>query len=446
MMQGVVPSEDSSFRNEIRTMSDVAKSPLLVCMATCHSLTKIEGKLSGDPLDLIMFTSLGWDLEEPGQEEITRFDMMVPTIVYPSPTPDVVKETIDFAVHVDQTPKEEYGILRQFTFTSSLQRMSVIVRQLQSTNFELYCKGAPEMIADLCTPETVPEDFHSVLCSYTQHGYRVIALAYKPLSSKVNYVKIQRMQREQVEKDLVFLGLLIMENKLKLETSPVIGQLREANIRCIMVTGDNILTALSVARECGMVDAQDKIILAEAFIPPGDVGQYNPQLEFVYADDRNRKVEEISAGQDLMIQIEEMSDKFHFAVTGKSWGVLCQHFPDVLTKVVVRGTVFARMSPSHKAQLIEVLQEVGYYVAMCGDGANDCGALKTAHTGISLSEAEASVASPFTSKKANIECVPTVIAQGRAALVTSFGIFKYMACYSLTQFVSVCLLYWVGSA
>jgi cation-transporting ATPase 13A2 len=50
-----------------------------------------------------------------------------------------------------------------------------------------------------------------------------------------------------------------------------------------------------------------------------------------------------------------------------------------------------------------------YYVGMCGDGANDSGALKTAHMGISVSQAEASVASPFTTKDNNISCVPVVI-------------------------------------
>lgn len=82
---------------------------------------------------------------------------------------------------------------------------------------------------------------------------------------------------------------------------------------------------------------------------------------------------------------------------------------------------------------------------MIGDGANDCGALKAAHTGISLSDTESSVASPFTSRETNISCVLTVIREGRAALVTSFGIFKYMAAYSLIQFISVMLLYSIES-
>lgn len=82
---------------------------------------------------------------------------------------------------------------------------------------------------------------------------------------------------------------------------------------------------------------------------------------------------------------------------------------------------------------------------MVGDGANDCGALKAAHTGISLSDTESSVASPFTSRDPDISCLLSVIREGRAALVTSFGIFKYMAAYSLTQFVSVMLLYHIDS-
>jgi cation-transporting ATPase 13A3/4/5 len=57
---------------------------------------------------------------------------------------------------------------------------------------------------------------------------------------------------------------------------------------------------------------------------------------------------------------------------------------------------------------------------MCGDGANDCGALKTADIGISLSEAEASIAAPFTSAIQDISCVIIVLREGRAALTTSF--------------------------
>jgi len=339
--------------------------------------------------------------------------------------------------------------------------MSVIVRRLGNTKFELYAKGSPEMITSLSVPESVPSDMQEVLMSYTQKGFRVIALAYRQL--RLNYVKIQRVQREQVECQLTFLGLVILENQLKPQSAPVIQRLKDAKIRTIMVTGDNMLTALSVARDCHMIGRDDQVIVVTASRPnPSDTAlsqsehsveplsnqSEKPEIQYTYAADV-RAAEEFdlqtpptSSVRDVTLTLDSKSTT-HFGIMGKSWAAIRKYHPEVIPKLVVRGTVFARFSPDEKQQLVESLQELGYYVGMCGDGANDCGALKTAHTGISLSEAEASVASPFTCKQANISCVLNVIREGRAALVTSFGIFKYMAGYSLTQFMSVCLLYWV---
>lgn len=103
------------------------------------------------------------------------------------------------------------------------------------------------------------------------------------------------------------------------------------------------------------------------------------------------------------------------------------------------------MSPDEKHELVEKLQSIDYCCGFCGDGANDCGALKAADVGISLSDAEASVAAPFTSRLFEISCVPTVIREGRAALVTSFSCFKFMSLYSAIQFCSVSFLYTSGS-
>lgn len=68
-------------------------------------------------------------------------------------------------------------------------------------------------------------------------------------------------------------------------------------------------------------------------------------------------------------------------------------------------------------------------------------ALKAAHVGVSLSEAEASVAAPFTSSVQNISCLVHLMLEGRCALVTSFAAFKYMALYSLIQFFTILILY-----
>jgi cation-transporting P-type ATPase 13A2 len=93
----------------------------------------------------------------------------------------------------------------------------------------------------------------------------------------------------------------------------------------------------------------------------------------------------------------------------------------VLHNVLIKGQIFARMTPDDKAKLVESLQNfLKLDIGMCGDGANDCNALKTADTGISLSTSEASIAAPFTSKIQDISCISVLLREGRSALTTSF--------------------------
>lgn len=64
---------------------------------------------------------------------------------------------------------------------------------------------------------------------------------------------------------------------------------------------------------------------------------------------------------------------FHLALDGRTWAVIRSHFPELLPTVLTQGSVFARMAPDQKTQLVEQLMAMDYVVAMCGDGANDCG-------------------------------------------------------------------------
>ena len=107
----------------------------------------------------------------------------------------------------------------------------------------------------------VPIDYEELLAFYTHRGFRVIACASKNIPT-LSSVQVEGMKRSEVESDLDFLGFIIFENKLKQVSAAAIQELEKAGIRSVMCTGDNILTAISVARECHLIDRS-----AHCFIP-----------------------------------------------------------------------------------------------------------------------------------------------------------------------------------
>lgn len=546
-MWGVVPkSATNQFQIPIKQIDRLPFDNFLFGMVTCHSITIMNNKMMGDPLDLKMFESTGWILEDAqGVPDNQKYGLLHPTVVRPPKVekPEIEaddRKMVERQSSVDDLLSDvgllngeavnDHGIVREFPFTSNLQRMSVVTRRLSEKHFNVYCKGSPEMLQQLCRPESLPDNFSQQLSMYAKQGYRVIALAYKPLSTKVNYAKVQRLPRESVESDLEFLGFVVLENRLKPDTTEVIGALTKANIRTVMITGDNILTAISVARDCGIVASSQAVVTVNIRQKPdvdvdhhqNEMAEHHNNYELYYTLELgsascastsltngktngtlsssntndslpydtnyhrlNGDVASLSSAASItmphskscgsvetvntwthndaelgittpldgeppplpnhMLLDKKWRDNYSFAMVGKTWQVVKDHYPDLLPNFLTRGVIYARMSPEQKQALIVELQNLDYCVAMCGDGANDCGALKVAHTGISLSETESSIASPFTSRNPTIAAVPNVIKEGRAALVTSFGIFKYMAAYSMVQFVSVMILYSIDS-
>jgi predicted P-type ATPase len=315
------------FTNELTCVSNLTKNNnnnrIIEIMSTCNSINKINGILSGDPLDLKLFEFTKWLFNDNNDQGL-------------------------ISVSSNENNSHQMSIIKQFPFSSNLQRMSIIAKCSLRSTYDFYSKGSPEMIASQCKSESLPRNFKQILNNYSLKGYRIIGLAYKELHDD-NYLKLNEIKRDDLENEMNFLGLIIMENRLKKETTHVINRLNMANIRSIMCTGDNILTGLSVALECNILNKCANIVEIDL-------------------DDLNRPI---------FKNIYENNEKTSYIITGSTFDVLrLEGNQSLFDDLIENGAVFARMRPDQKQQLIEALQLKGHFVGMCGDGANDCGALK----------------------------------------------------------------------
>ena len=522
------------------------------CLACCHCLTYVKEKLVGDPIDVKMFEALDWIMKENDSSNGTQnADPLVLNYIRPKCEEDIEIRLQNNDKKENEKLKERYelGIVKRFDFSSKLQRMTTISKNVNENFFKAFCKGSPEKLKELCKPETIPLNFDDTLNIYTSKGYRVLAMAAKGLI--MDFQQSQSIPRENVEKNMIFLGFLIVKNKLKEKTKESLIKYDEADLRMIMATGDNILTAICVSKECNLIrknqemfscelekDENGKEVLTWKKIEGNDDDEeYNNSdelnnslnslksnkdkinIEMTQVDDMNQislyelyPPEKINSNIQVSKKIEEKDNKnslslknkklriedekdlidydnkkvlntsrisnrtieisafdinedesplnkaknenFGIALTGPVFEKLFKLNQKYVKEkdeklksihqsyrlVLKNGRVFARMAPEHKALLVEALKKEGFMTLMCGDGANDCAALRTAHVGVSLSAEEASIAAGFTSQTQDVSCIFELLREGKCSLTTSIQTFKYMMLYSMIQFICVTLM------
>ena len=350
------PKESDGAHSHMIPVKHVGIETTLV-LATAHALVKLdEGDVVGDPMEKATLTALGWAL---GRNDVL------------AAKPSVKAEGGVFGT---------VQVKRRFQFSSALKRQSSVatINAIDPKTGDkmrgsfVGVKGAPETIMKMLT--IVPEDYEETFKYFTRRGSRVLALAYKQLTSdsELGSAKINDLKREKVEADLTFAGFLVLQCPLKDDAKQAVQMLNESSHRVVMITGDNPLTAVHVAREVEIVD-RDVLILDA---PEQDEG--GRALVWRSVDDKTN----IPVDPSRPIDPSILKSK-DICVTGYA---LAQFKENIEAwKSLLRYTwVYARVSPKQKEEILLGLKDMGYYTLMAGDGTNDVGALKQAHIGIAL--------------------------------------------------------------
>ena len=378
-----------------------SKEETLSILLGCNSLLNINGKPVGDPIEVAMFKEVRGKLE---RNEITceRKTRILP--------------------------------IRKYQFESALKRMTVLSRVYsgiyQKTFYNrVLCKGAPETIKSLL--KEVPENYDECYRKWAKEGYRILALAYAD-NEKYDY----NTKREELEKDLIFCGFAIVETPLKPTVNKYITELIKAKYGVCIITGDHLLTTSKVSKDLKL--GPDNFGLLK--IEDGKVKWNDLDNNFIK---ETKTIEEI----------KQLSTKYTLGLTGDEY----KHIDEIVNmpnrhEMTQYITLFCRVSPSQKDDIIKDLIKCGKNPSMCGDGSNDVGALKRATIGVAvlnieetesqkkepfnflsfdddttIKNGDVTAAAPFTSKSGSIKCIKNIFIQGRCTLVTNFQMYKILA-------------------
>lgn len=256
--------------------------------------------------------------------------------------------------------------IREIPFDSERKRMTT-VNTLEGKIFA-FSKGATEGLFPLCshllingekvpTDETLKEKALDAYHALMDMGLRVLSFAYIEIENRA----VASMRPEEIEKHMVFAGLIGLEDPPRPEVPEAIRKCNEAGIKVIMITGDGSRTAVAIAREIGLMRGNPTVVEGYEFV--------------------------------------RMSDK------------------ELREKLSEKEVIFARMTPKHKMRVVALLKEEGEIVAVTGDGVNDAPALKKADIGIAMGISGTDVAkeaSDMVLLDDNFATIVNAVEEGRA--------------------------------
>jgi len=265
------------------------------------------------------------------------------------------------------------------------RKMMTMVRKAD-TGAVAYVKGAPDILLRRCThhvtvqgtieplTELVRQAILSSNAAFARGALRVLGMACRPLDKEPSVYRA-----EELERDLVFLGLAAMKDPLRPEALRAVERCREAGIRTVMITGDHKDTAIAIARELGILNGHAQTL----------------------------------SGSEL----DTLTDA-------------------ALTEQVEQVAVYARVSAEHKLRIVRAWRARGAIVAMTGDGVNDAPAVKAADIGVAMGLTGTDVtkeASDIVVTDDNFASIAAAVEEGRSIYTNIQKAVHYLLSCNLSE-------------
>ncbi|CAI9783514.1 unnamed protein product [Fraxinus pennsylvanica] len=298
--------------------------------------------------------------------------------------------------------KREYKLLNLLEFNSSRKRMSVIVRNEDGEVF-LFCKGADDVIFERLADNgrTYQQATTMHLSNYAEDGLRTMVFAYKRIglsdyedwnsiftkakaTISSERVEILENASEMIEKDLLLLGAVAVEDKLQKGVPECIDKLAQAGLKIWLLTGDKKETAINIGYACSLL-RQD---MKQLHLKLSTKLESNHQVK----DVKEEILLQVEIYNQMIIQEDRKDAPFALVVDGQALEISLssnlkhQFFSLAMNCDVV---ICCRVSPKQKALITRLAkQHSGKTILAIGDGANDVGMIQEADIGVGISGME----------------------------------------------------------
>ncbi|CAK5279628.1 unnamed protein product [Mycena citricolor] len=305
---------------------------------------------------------------------------------------------------VNQFFESTIARLLTFEFSRDRKMMSVLVKAHGSG--ALFAKGAPESVLERCTSAQVngsvvpltPQLRAAILAKtvvYGANGLRTLALAYANIQDlDVSHYKAENSSDyARFEQNLTFVSLVGMLDPPRPEVREAVANCKAAGIRVICITGDNKGTAETICRQIGIF-GENEDLSGKSYT--------------------GRELDDLSEAEKI--------------------------------EAVQRASLFSRTEPSHKSQLVDLLQGLGLVVAMTGDGVNDAPALKKANIGVAMGSGTdvAKLAADMVLADSNFATIEKAVEEGRLIYNNTKQFIRYLISSNIGEVVSIFLTVLLG--